>query len=215
MSATDTAWKWRKSAQPAQGRRGRGASRRSRFGDSGQGGGQESRDRRLRRWRPRALQGQDHSARPSAGLRHPVPAGRVRRDAGEVLQRRAERRGAIRPLPARRSVGSPVRSGRGPRRSRRGGDRRRRQGLGQADDRHGLLAAATGAAGQRLRGRDAEADLRALYRRHPDVHLPQRRLQERRAENLGRGDRARQGGGRGRRHQISSRVRRICRATRS
>ena len=157
------------SAQPAQGRRGRGASRWSRLSDAGQGGRQESRDRRLRRRRACALQGQDHPARASAGLRHSVPAGRVRRHAREILQRRAERGGAIRPLPARRSVGSAVRRGRGAGRPRRRGHRRRRQGLGQAHDRHGLLAAATGAAGQRLRGRDAEAHLRALHRRHPDA----------------------------------------------
>ena len=34
-------------------------------------------------------------------------------------------------------------------------------------------------------GGDSEAHLRALYRRHSDVHLPQRRLHRRRTENLG------------------------------
>ena len=72
--------------------------------------------------------------------------------------------------------------------------------------------------GPRVKGfEDAAPKLisRAVHRRPPDPHLPQRRLQGRRAQDLGRADRQGQGGRGGGHDQIPGRVPRRFRARRS
>ena len=150
MSSTDTGRGGVDRRSLLKGGAGRGSSLASTLGDPGQGGRRQGHHRRFRRRRPHALQGKDHSRWPSAGLRRPVPRGRIRRHAREMVRRRQERAPA-----STTSICSTIRGCRSsarPRCSKTSAPAASTPPTttgSSLDDRHGLLAAAPRARGSK------------------------------------------------------------------